>query len=300
MADPAYFPPPHSARIGMSDVEQLEAQTRALRSVDYQFGGGVCRDAVVVRIYWAQQLLSAEAAEPVRHRLLSAVADLHNLAGWTSFDSGQVGAAYHHFDRALEYARHDEELTTNIVYRRGRVHLHHGAPGDALAYFQRGALSPLASSIMYANEAWAYARQSRAAEAVRALGKAQDEFARADRTHPPDWARFHDETDLTAMIGTVHAELGDTRNAIPALTRAIENFGPTMARSWTFCLISLATCHFVDGDVDQGLAIGTQAVTAAEGLRSERTWDRMRTVEHLAASRGVELLARRHPQPFEE
>ncbi|GLZ33923.1 hypothetical protein Lesp02_61110 [Lentzea sp. NBRC 105346] len=293
MADPAYFPPPHSARIGMPDVEQLEAQTKALRSVDYQFGGGVCRDAVVVRIYWAQQLLSAEATDQVRRRLLSAVADLHNLAGWTSFDCGQVGAAYHHFDRALEFARHDEELTTNIVYRRGRVHLHHGAPGDALAYFQRSALSPLAASIMHANEAWAYARQSRAAEAVRALGKAQDAFERADHDHAPDWVRFHDETDLTAMIGTVHAELGDTRVAIPALQRAIAEFGPTMARSWTFCLISLASCHFLDGDIDAGLIVGNQAVTAAEGLRSERVWDRIRPMEHLAAARGVELVARR-------
>ncbi len=289
MADPAYFPPPHTARIGISDVEQLESQTRSLRSVDYQYGGGACRDAVVVRIYWAQQLLAAEAPDHVRLRLLSAVADLHNLAGWTSFDSGQVGAAYHHFDRALDFARHDEDLTTNIVYRRGRVHLHHGAPGDALAYFQRGAMAPLASSIMHSNEAWAYARQARSEEALRALGKARDSFARADQTHVPDWARFHDETDLTAMIGTVYAELGDTRQAIPALSSAIEAFGPAMARSWTFCLISLASCHLLDGDTDQARNVGMQAVSAAEGLRSERVWDRLRPLVNAAATRGVTL-----------
>jgi len=289
MADPAYFPPPHSARIGMSDVEQLEAQTHSLRSVDYRYGGGACRDAVVVRIYWAQQLLAASASDDVHTRLLSAVADLHNLAGWTSFDSGQVGAAYHHFDRALDFARHDEDLTTNIVYRRGRVHLHHGASGDALAYFQRGAHAPLASSIMHSNEAWAYARQGRSDEALRALGKAQDAFARADHAHVPDWARFRDETDLTAMIGTVHAELGDTRRAIPALTSAIERFGSEMARSSAFCQITLASCHFMDGDDDQGQAVGMRAVRAAETLRSERAWDRMRPMLQVAASRGVPL-----------
>jgi tetratricopeptide (TPR) repeat protein len=289
MADPAYFPPSHSSRIGISDVEQLEAQTRSLRSVDYQHGGGACRDAVVVRIYWAQQLLAAEASDSVRARLLSAVADLHNLAGWTSFDSGQVGAAYHHFDRALDFARHDEELTTNIVYRRGRVHLHHGAPSDALAYFQRGAFAPLASSIMFVNEAWAYARQDRSADALRALGRAQDSFSTADRAHVPDWARFHDETDLTAMAGTVHAELGDTRLAIPALLSAIATWGPEMARSGTFCLISLAACHFLDGDLDEGRSVGMRAVSAAEELRSERVWDRMRPMLRAAASHGVAL-----------
>ena len=289
MADPAYFPPPHSSRIGTSDVEQLEAQTRSLRSVDYRYGGGACRDAVVVRIYWAQQLLAAEASDAVRARLLSAVADLHNLAGWTSFDSGQIGAAYHHFDRALDFARHDEDLTTNIVYRRGRVHLHHGAPGDALAYFQRGAFAPLAASIMSSNEAWAYARQARSAEALQALGKAKDSFARADLTHVPDWAQFHNETDLTAMIGVIHAELGNTRAAVPALLSAVESFGPEMARSRTFCLISLASCHFHDGDLDQGQAVGMRAVNAAEELRSERVWDRLRPMVQTAALRGIAL-----------
>ncbi|SEQ63305.1 hypothetical protein SAMN05216188_104101 [Lentzea xinjiangensis] len=289
MANPAYFPPPHSTRIGMSDVEQLESQTRSLRSVDYRHGGGACRDAVVVRIYWAQQLLAAEASDNVRARLMSAVADLHNLAGWTSFDSGQAGAAYHHFDRALDFARGDEDLTANIIYRRGRVHLHQGAPGDALAYFQRGAFAPLASSIMFTNEAWAYARQNRSEEALRALGKAQDSFARADVSPVPDWARFHDETDLTAMIGVIHTELGDTRQAIPALSSALAGFGPAMARSWTFCLIALASCHFLDGDLDQGRTVGMRAVGVAEELRSERVWDRMRPLEQAAAAHGVAL-----------
>jgi hypothetical protein len=91
------------------------------------------------------------------------------------------------------------------------------------------------------------------------------------------------------MIGTVHTELGDTRQAIPALMSAIERFGPAMARSRTFCLIALALCHFLDGDLDQGQAVGIEAVGAAEGLRSERVWDRMRPLVQAAASHGVEL-----------
>jgi ATP/maltotriose-dependent transcriptional regulator MalT len=158
-----------------------------------------------VRIYWAQQLLAAEASETVRARLLSAVADLHNLAGWTSFDCGQVGAAYHHLARAL------------------------------------------------------------------------------------DWARFHDETDLTAMTGVVHAELGDTRQAIPALSSAIERFGAEMARSRTFCLIALASCHFLDGDLDEGQSVGKRAMGSARELRSERVWDRSRPMAQEAAARGVPL-----------
>lgn len=48
-------------RPGTSDVEALEAQTRAPRAVDYQSGGGMCRDAVVVRIHRGHQMLKQEA-----------------------------------------------------------------------------------------------------------------------------------------------------------------------------------------------------------------------------------------------
>ena len=42
-------------------------------------------------------------------------------------------------------------------------------------------------------------------------------------------------------------------------------------------------------DDEQGRTIGMQAVSAAEGLRSERVWDRMRPMMQVAASRGVSL-----------
>jgi hypothetical protein len=42
----------------------------------------------------------------LRTRLCAAVADLHNLAAWATFDSGHVGAAHHHLDVALNLAEH--------------------------------------------------------------------------------------------------------------------------------------------------------------------------------------------------
>src|SRR6266540_3186307 len=41
VANPMLTPAP--GRIGMTDVRQVEAATRALRSLDYQYGGGFCR-----------------------------------------------------------------------------------------------------------------------------------------------------------------------------------------------------------------------------------------------------------------
>jgi len=301
MADPEFLvSPAPTGRLGAGDVEQLEAQTRALRAVDYRSGGGMCRDAVLVRIHRGREMLGMPAGEPVRARLFAAVSDLYNLAGWTCFDSGHVWAAHHHLDLAQELAAeagHDD-LTANIHYRRGRIRLHYGAPDAALAQFQLGQLaaqrsgSPLAAAILCANQAWAYGKKGDAALATGLLGRAEEEFADADVAAPPDWARFFTRTDVAAMIGTVYTELALAAGggsyaavAIDALTEAVDGYGPDMTRSRTLCLIMLATNHLLAGDTDRGAAIGIEAIEAAETLKSVRTKDRVRPLEREADRR---------------
>lgn len=284
-------------RLGMPEVDQLEAQTRALRAVDYRGGGGMCRDAVLVRIHRGHEMLGIPATQPVRLRLFSAVADLHNLAGWTCFDSGHVGAAHHHLDLALELAEQagNDELAANIHYRRGRIRLHHGAPDEALAQFQLGQLaagragSRLAAAILCANQAWAYAKKGEVELALGLLGRAQEEYAEAGSAEPPDWARFFTRTDLSAMAGSVHSALalavGGTqyaRTAIEALTGAVAAYGQDMARSRVFCLMMLATDHLVAGDLDQGVAVGREAIDEAAAVKSVRTKDRVRSLKREA------------------
>jgi transcriptional regulator with XRE-family HTH domain len=297
VAHPAQTPAP--GRIGMTDVRQVEAATRALRALDYQYGGGFCRDAVVAQLSWGQQLLDANANDQVRERLFVALADLHNLAGWTSFDSGLIDASRNHFAHALELARagKNDPLVANILYRMGRVYLHQDAPNDALKLFQLGQIaaqeagSELAVAVLCANEAWAYALMGKADQAQKLLGRTKDEFARADVNSAAAWVKFFDETDLHAMIGTVHTVLAQrvdrqyTKYAIPALTRAIDSYGDDMARSRTFNLTSLATNHLLEGDVDHGARIGRQAVDLAEGLKSSRARDRMRPLKEEADKR---------------
>ncbi len=301
MADPQFYALPSSGgRLGMRDVEQLEAQTRALRAVDYRSGGGMCREAVLVRIQQGNEMLGRRASEAVRKRLFAAVADLHNLAGWTSFDSGHVGAAYHHLDLALELAEQagNGDLTANIHYRCGRIRLHHGATDEALAQFQLGQLaaqrsaSRLAAAILCANQAWAYGKKRNEELAVELLGRAEEEFADAEVTDPPDWARFFTRTDVAAMTGSVHTELalaaGGGRHAataVDALTEAVGDYGPDMARSRTLCLMMLATNHLLAGDTDHGVAFGREAIESAETLHSVRTKDRVRPLKREADRR---------------
>jgi transcriptional regulator with XRE-family HTH domain len=297
VSNPVLTPAP--GRIGMTDVRQVEAATRALRTLDYQYGGGFCRDAVVAQLSWGQQMLNASGTDVVRQRLHVALADLHNLAGWTSFDVGLIDSARNHFGRALELAKagDSDQLVANILYRMGRVYLHKEAPDDALKMFQLGQIaaqqsgSELAVAVICANQAWAYAMMGHEDQTMKLIGRTRDEFARANHGDAEDWVKFFNEDDVYAMIGTVHTVLAQevdpkhTKYAIPALSRALDSYGDEMARNKAFNLSSLATNHLLDGDIDHGSKVGHQAVDMATHLKSKRVRDRLKPLKTEADKR---------------
>lgn len=291
-------PTPVPQRIGDSDVTQLEAITCSLRATDYQYGGGACRDAVVAQARWAQRFLGAECSDSVGRRLHLILGDLHNLAGWTSFDVGLHSEARSHFARALEQAKYagDASLVANVLYRMGRLHLHRGSYQEALKFFQLGQIAAqesgceLTVAMLCANEAWAYALLGDSVQALKSLGRAEDEFARAEPSHAPVWVRFFGAADLNATIGVVHLSLPEPTSkrretATASLARGLAIRGPDMTRSKTFELTALATSHLVEGDLDQGATVGQQAVDMAEQLRSARVIDRLAPLEEAARQR---------------
>ncbi|QFZ19234.1 hypothetical protein [Saccharothrix syringae] len=278
------------ARIGTTDVRRLESATRVLREQDYRDGGGACRTALRAQIAHGRRLLRAQAREQVRDRLLVAVADLHNLAGWTAFDTGHPRAARAHYRSALALleGHRQQDLVANVRYRSSRAHLHRHDPTGALreleharAAADRGA-SARTSAIISVNQAWAHAMRGDRVEALSLLARGEEELAAAGGGAPRPWSAFFDPTDLQAMTGTVHTELaaaGDrmcTRFAIPALTAAVEGYGAGMRRSAAFSLTALALDHVLDGDPVRGARVGVRAVHLAEELTSTRVADRMR------------------------
>jgi hypothetical protein len=151
--------------------------------------------------------------------------------------------------------------------------------------------SALAVAILRANQAWAYATMGLDDEALALLGRSTDEFARADLAEAPAWATFFTETDMSAMVGTVYTELAltvdpaYTRSAIPALSTAINGYGQNMARSRSFDLISLATNHLLEHDIDHAATVGAEAVAVSESLKTARTKDRLRPLKREADKR---------------
>ncbi|MGZ4603689.1 MAG: transcriptional regulator [Kineosporiaceae bacterium] len=289
---------PLPERVSRGDVDRVEAITSALRGLDYGHGGGACREAVVAQTRWVHRLLAADAPEEVRHRLLLASADLDNLAGWTSFDVGLYAAARGYFARALTQARRagDASLIANVLYRAGRLHLHQGLTREALRFFQLGEIAAAEScclvtvAMLSANVAWAYGILGDAVQATNALNRARQEFARASGPTAP-WVQFFGPTDLEALSGMAQLELAAHDPSRLALAReslgsALAARGSDMARSRTFELTALAVAVLRDGDLDEGLALGVEAVDLAQRVRSIRVLDRLEPLVAAAVETG--------------
>ncbi|MEU8197707.1 helix-turn-helix transcriptional regulator [Microbispora amethystogenes] len=288
---------PLPGRIGMADVAQVESVTRALRALDYQQGGGVCRDAVVAQLAWSQRLLHTSCSPDVVRHLHRALADQHNLAGWTSFDVGLYGSAIDHLARALEQAKHagDPSLMANILYRMGRVQLHRGRVQETLRFFQLGQLCAQDANcertvaMLCANEACAYALLGNAELALKSMTRARDELDRAHERPAPSWVNFFGHADLAASMGMVHAGLGSAHleAAVEHLTQALADRDIGMTRSRTFELTALATVYLKAGEMTSGVDTGHQAVTLAAEIRSTRVIDRLAPLQEAAMARAA-------------
>lgn len=295
-----------AGRAGAAEVAAVESCAGRLRALDQRHGGGRCVDEAVGRLPAALALLERPVAARIGDSLRTAVADLHNVAGWACFDTDRTGEALRHFRTALTVGSGDEALVSNIHYRLGRVHLHHNAPRSAMSEFQaaeraaRASGSALALAVVAANQAWAHAKLGSAGQAATLVDEAADHYACARGEPVAPWAAFFTDVELAAIGGVVHAELARTDptgagRAVPLLTRAVDGFGPDRARSRTFSLISLAVCHLLDGRVDSGTRLGEHAVDLCQALASTRTTEWLRPLQDAArcrpAHRGARALA---------
>ncbi|MEV7551857.1 hypothetical protein AB0N89_19720 [Amycolatopsis sp. NPDC089917] len=277
-------------RVGTADVECLENAVDVLRALDYRQGGAFSRDAV--HVVKTVSLLLHWGAVPgmLRARLLTVLADLHNLLGWTEFDIGRRIPARIRFDRALDLAAEagNDNLVANICYRLARLALHHHDVEGGLSHLRRGQAaahrsgSRRAQAILTVNEAWALAMAGDEGAALASLARAESQFEGADTwTAARPWEAFFGTTDMAAMRGTVLTELARTvasrhsGEAISRLRDATDGYGAEMSRSLALTLIMLAQNHALQGDFDEAVRTGTEAVDLARGLGSSRTKDRL-------------------------
>jgi transcriptional regulator with XRE-family HTH domain len=273
--------------VSLSYVIGAEHVTAQLRALDARLGGALSRDPVLAHLRAVQEHLTSTMDSHVRTRLHVALADLHSLAGWTSFDVGLSASALQHLSRAAEHARHAAEpgLVAATLCDAGRVYLHQSDGRHALQLLQLGQLAardspyPSAMALCDANQAWAYALLGDADQASAALDRARSSLARVDAPEQvPRWLAWFGEPDLFALTGTAHAALATTHRlattvAVEALQASRAMRGCLARRALALESAVLSAVQFDAGDVDEAVRAGEDAVDLAEQVHSTRTLD---------------------------
>lgn len=299
-----------AAKLSLPELELLEQTTVMFRRWDAQCGGGLRRKAVVGQLHEVTELLQERHTEEITSRLFRVTAELAELAGWMSYDTGMQPTAQKYFVLALHAAKEagDRPLGSFVLSKMSRQMIHLGRPEDALElthlaqYGSRDGASARTQAMLYAMEARAYANMGQPGRCRRAVSMAEQTFAdAADEPHEaePDWIRFFSEAELHAETAHSYRDLAYSSGrsptyaslAEPAMERAVELFGREAAvteggghqRSYALNLIGLASVHLLQQEPERCAFRASEAMDVARRLRSERVDNRLRKTAASAA-----------------
>jgi transcriptional regulator with XRE-family HTH domain len=233
----------------------------------------------------ASRLLDVPGAEPVKHALMIAVAELHIQAGWAGFDGGLYDRAIIHYTRALTLATkaRDTYLQALALNWAGLATVEHGDPNEGLKLLQVGTAT--AGHIPRDEQRTAVVVVgTRAAVQAQALA---DSATALSRLRYPEAAQAADTAlgkarelwqptpaDPTGDLDQVAARLELARGRLDAAERfaaasVLRWEGVSNQRARIYAGIVSATIYVRAGE-PRGLQLAHGAVTAAAKLTSMR------------------------------
>lgn len=294
----AYDPPEptraHTAAspsVGMDDVRRVNEARQAFSTMDHQFGGGLVRPAVVDYLNTqVTPLLAGTYTDEVGRQLLTAAANMTELAGWEAYDLGRHGLAQAHYGQALRLAKAaDDPLTAAMVLSilaQQASDLRHPEAAGRLARAARQAgdqahACPRVRAGLFVREARAAAVGVALAEAFdghaaarvhRLIGQAEQAFAAANPNadDEPAWAWDLVPAELTAEIGHCWQMIGEHDRAEVCTTQALRGFGSQFPRSVQLNTVHLARTLVGKNELDEALHHARAAVPMAKRLKSTR------------------------------
>ncbi|MGH3328396.1 MAG: helix-turn-helix domain-containing protein [Streptomycetales bacterium] len=284
-------------RIGAGLVANIAARSAELRQLDDYVGGGDLAETVD-RELDATLALLADAAYPeaLGRRLLVAVGELAQVAGWVLSDAGMHRAAAARYlagVRAAHAAGHAPlaaNLLSSLAYQMANV----GHPREAVLLARsayRGAervATPRTRALLLDRVAWAHAKAGDAGDAERALGGADEEYANVrPGDEDPDWVYWVDRDELDVMAGRCLTELRRPLKAEPVLRSVLTRYDASRARETGLYLTWLADSYLHANEIEQACATAAQALALSATVNSARIRSRVATV-------------REHMQPYQD
>jgi hypothetical protein len=291
-AGQALMPASSPARVGRTEVDQVETSAAAVSSVSFAHGGDFAVRAGLGQLQWAYDLLSARCSEHLRPELFGAVSRLAGACAFAAFDALDVGRSRGLFDLATACAVEsgDADLLASALGDAALLAIWVDDPRDALAHVDQAlaegdGLSATARAMLYATAASAHGRMADSPTTLRKVDEADDAFAGA--TPGDGWLGYYGRAEHVGTTADalyhLSASTGHARpEAIARFELAAAEQGQNYARSRMLTQTRRAILVMRHGDPDEGAAIGNDALDHAATVRSARAESYFRVLHHAA------------------
>lgn len=274
--------------VGVRLVSEIEARTQELRLMD-DFVGGRDLDPLVCRELRLAVEVARDSSYSARtgRRLLAAIADLAQLAGFVAGDAGAHDRAtrcYLTGVRAGHSAGRSDlaaSALSTLAYQAATT----GDPREAVllastAIRAASTAPPLARALFAERLAWAHARTGDARAATNTLNRADDLFAAAAGLPSPPWAYWLTREEMDVMRGRIAIELGHPADAVTLLAAAIDRYPQDHVRELTLYRTYLAEALALAGDRTEARRVADQLLAATGSARAD---ERLTRIRHLVA-----------------
>jgi hypothetical protein len=274
-------------RIGVAQVAEVEARVHQLRRLDDHVGGQETHAMVTSELAATTALLrDAAYTERIGKRLLIAVGELAQLAGWVTSDAGHHRRAERYYLAGMRAAHAGGDIAgaadnlSCLAYQMSNV----GDPNTAVTLAKsafagaKGAASATTRALLAERVAWAEARAGQAAGAARALGAVEEAYACRHPEDDPVWVYWLDEAEIDIMAGRVWTQLQRPLRAVPILERATAGYGAETGRETALYLTWLAEALVQANEIERAADVASRAVRLSRKAGSDRVDQRVRAL----------------------
>lgn len=278
------------------DVDQIRSVTAAFGRIDQQYGGGQLHRMIVAYLDLEVAPMLASRPSPA---LLTAAAVLARKAGLAAMDDRRLIVARRYLDQALSWAQGggDATVVANVMVTLAHHALDSGQPriaahiAEAAANMDKNMPQELLAKA-YVMHARASARQGDRRDCERLI-------LDADRAFDRSGSAWRSSADGISIVGGAYlagqkahcyGDLGMPGHAVASAADAAAEYPSWQVRRRVMNAAVLGMSLVTDRRLDEALAVGHEALTAATGLHSSRGLDELRRFE------GAVAPYRRQPQ----
>jgi transcriptional regulator with XRE-family HTH domain len=289
---PQVFETRSGRRIGVSTIEKIEKRVHQLRLLDDHVGGTETYAMVTAELAATVALLrDAAYSEAIGRRLLVAVGELCQLAGWTSSDAGRHADAQRFYLAGVRASHAGGDVAgaannlSSLAYQVANV----GDPREAVTLARsafagaRRDATATTRALLAERIAWAAARTGEGPSAERALAAVETEYEHRRPEDDPEWVYWLDEGEIDIMAGRVWTELRRPLRAVPILERATKAYDGDTGRETSLYLTWLAESLLQANEVERAAEAATRALRLSRRAGSTRAEERVAEVRALLA-----------------